>query len=117
MEKCEKYNTLGTFCERITFNLALKNNQSNVDNENEEQEVRNEWEWEVYEAVQMIQPNDILVIRSDDTFNPYYLIKLLTEPSEITYEFCDDYGHTFPVGHTVVKGHYLEVQRRLKNVT
>ena len=42
MEKCEKYNTLGTFCERITFNLALKNNQSNVDNENEEQEVRNE---------------------------------------------------------------------------
>ena len=52
-----------------------------------------------------VQPNDIVVFRSYDTFNPDYLIKLLTEPSKTTDEFCDDYGHTFPVGHTVVKGH------------
>ena len=89
MGKCESYNTLGTFCKRITVNLALKNNQSNIDNKNEE-EVDDEWEWEVSEAVQMVQPNDTVVIRSDDTFNPYYLIKSLTEPSEITDEFCDD---------------------------
>ena len=62
----------------------------------------------------MVQPNDTVVIWSDDTFNPHYLIKSLTEPSEITDEFCDDYGHTFPVGYTIVKGHYLEVHKRLK---
>ena len=53
----------------------------------------------------MVQPNYIAVFWSNDTFHPYYLIKSLTEPSEITNEFCDYYGHTFPVGHTVVKGH------------
>ena len=65
----------------------------------------------------MVQPNDIAVIRSDDAFKPYYLIKSLTGPSEITNEFFDNYGHTFPAGHTVVKTHYLEVHKRLKNVT
>ena len=35
----------------------------------------------ISETVQMVQPNDILVIWSNDTFNPYYLIKSLTEPS------------------------------------
>ena len=65
---------------------------------------------------QMIQPNYIVVIWSDDTFSPYHLIKSLTEPSEVTNESCDDYGHTFPVSHTVVKGHYLEFPERLNNV-
>ena len=46
MGKCENYNNLGTFCKRITVNLALKNNQSNADNENEEKEVEDEWEWD-----------------------------------------------------------------------
>ena len=54
MEKCEKYNTLGTFCERITVNITLKNSQSYKDNKNEEEEVENKWEWEVSEAVQMV---------------------------------------------------------------
>ena len=45
MEKCENYNNLGTFCKRITVNLALKNDESNADNENEE-EVEDEWEWD-----------------------------------------------------------------------
>ena len=51
----------------------------------------------------MIKPNYIVVIWLDDTFSPYYLIKSLTEPSEITDKLCDDYGHTFLVGHIVVK--------------
>ena len=38
MEKCENYNTFRTFSERIMVNLALKNNHSNGDNENEEVE-------------------------------------------------------------------------------
>ena len=45
------------------------------------------------------------------------MIKSATEPSEIIDEFCEDYGHTFPVAHTVEKGHYLEVHERLKNET
>ena len=65
----------------ITVNVTLKNNQSNADDENEEEKVEDQWEWEVSEAVRMVQPNDIVFIRSDDTFNPYYLIKSLTEPS------------------------------------
>ena len=69
----------------------------------------------VSEAFLMIKPIYIVVIWSEDTFHPY-LIKSLTEPNETTDEFCD-YGHTFPVFHTVVKGHYLEVHKRLKNVT
>ena len=52
----------------------------------------------------MIQTNYIVAIWSDDTFNPYYLIKSITEPTEITDKLCDDYGHTFPVG----PGSYLE---------
>ena len=64
----------------------------------------------------MIQPNYIVFICSDDTFSPYYLIKSLTESKEITNEFCDGYAHNFPVGNTVVKGHYLEVQKRFKKV-
>ena len=55
------------------------------------------------ETVQIVQPDDIVVNCSDDTFNQHYLIKSLIEPSEITVQFCDDYGHNFPVGHTVVK--------------
>ena len=65
----------------------------------------------------MVQPNDIAVIRSDDAFKPYYLIKSLTGPSEITNEFFDDYGHKFLAGYTVVRTHYIEVHKRLKNVT
>ena len=47
----------------------------------------------------MIQPNDVVVIRSDDSFNPYYLIKTMTEAVETDVPFTDDYGHTFPTGH------------------
>ena len=36
---------------------------------------------------------------------PYYLIKTMTEAVEIDVSFTDDYRHTFPIGHTVVKGH------------
>ena len=31
------------------------------------------------------------------------------EPKEM---FADDYAHTLPPGHSIVKGHYLEVQKR-----
>ena len=32
-------------------------------------------------------------------------------------EFCDAHEHNIRVDHTNVKGHYLEVHNRLKNVT
>ena len=67
----------------------------------EEHEV---WEWENSVAVQMIQPN-VVVIWSEDSFNPYYLIKTMTEAVEIDVPFTDDYRHTFPIGHTTMKAH------------
>ena len=41
----------------------------------------------------------------------------MIEVVEIDVPFTDDYGHTFPIGHTIVKGHYLEVLKRSKNTT
>ena len=64
----------------------------------------------------MIQPN-VVVVRSDDSFNPYYLIKTMIEAVKIDVPFTDDYGHTFPIGHTIVKGHYPEVLNMSKNTT
>ena len=43
----------------------------------------------------MIQPNDNVVVRSDESFNPYYLIKTMTEAVEIDVPFTDDYGPHF----------------------
>ena len=66
-----------TFCERITVKLALKNNQINTDNENEEEKVEDEWECEVSEAVQMTQPNYIAVTWPDDTFKSILLDQII----------------------------------------
>ena len=41
----------------------------------------------------------------------------MTEVVEIYVPFTDDYGHTFPIGHTIVKGHYLKVLKRFKSTT
>ena len=86
------------------------------DEDDEEFDEEHVCEWENSDAVQMIQPNDVVVIRSDDSLNPYYLIKTMTL-FWIDVPFTDDYRHTFPIGHTVVKGHYLEVLKRSKNTT
>jgi len=72
-------------------------------------------QWQMSDAVHMIKKDDIVVIRSVDTFNPYYLVKAMDEACELEEMFADDYGHTLPPNHTVVKGHYLEVQKRTKD--
>ena len=36
-------------------------------------------EWQVSDVVHMIKKNEIAVIRSVDTFNPYYLVKAMDE--------------------------------------
>ena len=118
--ECENYASLDSFVVRKTVNLPLKNGQEHLDDDEDDEEFDEEhevWEWENSEAVQMIEPNDVVVIRSDDSFNPYYLIKTMTEAVEIDVPFADNYGHTFPIGHTIVKGHYLEVLKRSKNTT
>ena len=118
--ECENYASLDSFVVRKTVNLPLKNGHEQSDDDEDDEEFDEEhgvWEWENSEAVQMIQPNDAVVIGSDDSFNSYYLIKTMTEVVEIYVPFTDDYGHTFPIGHTIVKGHYLEVLKRFKNTT
>ncbi len=69
-------------------------------------------EWQMSGVVHMIKKDDIVVIRSVDTFNPYYLVKAMDEAYELKEMFADDYGHTLPPNHSIVKGHYLEVQKR-----
>ena len=118
--ECENYASLDSFVVRKTVNLPLKNGHEQSDDNEDDGEFDEEhevWEWENSEAVKMIQPNDVVVIRSDDSFNPYYLIKTMTEAVKTDVPFTDDYGHTFPVGHTIVKGHDLEVLKRSKNAT
>ena len=66
--ECENYASLDSFVVRKTDD----------DEDDEEFDEEHVWEWENSEAVQMIQPNDVVVIRSDDSLNPYYLIKTMT---------------------------------------
>ena len=73
----------------------MKNGHEQSDDDEDDEEFDEEhevWEWENSEAVQMIQPN-VVVIWSDDSFNPYYLIKTMTEAVEIDVPFTDDYWH------------------------
>ena len=116
--ECESYASLDFFVVRKTVNLPLKNGHEQSDENDKEFDKEHEvWKWENSVAVQMIQPNDVVVIRSDDSFNPYYLIKTMTQAVESDVPFTDDYGHHFPIGQTTVKGHYLEVLERSKNTT
>ena len=41
----------------------------------------------------------------------------MTEAVQIDVSFTGNYGHTFPIGYTIVKGHYHEVLKRSKNTT
>ena len=118
--ECKNYASLDSFVVRKTVNLPLKNGHEQFDDDEDDEEFGEEhavWEWENSEAVQMIQPNDVGVIWSDDSFNPYYLIKTMAEAVQIDVPFTGDYGHTFPSGYTIVKGHYLEVLKRSENTT
>ena len=104
--ECEKYASLESFVVRKTVNLPLKNRHEQSDDDEDDEEFDEEhkvWEWENKEAIQMIQSNNVVVIRSDDSFNPYYLIKTMTEAVEIDVPITDDYRHTFPIGHAIVK--------------
>ena len=72
-------------------------------------------EWQISDVIQMIKKGDIAVIRSVDTFNPYYLVKALDEAYQLQEMFADDYGHTLPPGHSILKGYYLEIEKRTED--
>ena len=58
----------------------------------------------------------IAVIKTGDDF-PYYLLKLSEAPFETTDTVLDDYNHSFPPNHRVVKGNYLEMHKDLTDGT
>ena len=66
------------------------------------------------EASLLIKTDDIAVIKTGDDF-PYYLLKLTCEPYTTEANEKDDYNHTFPINHKVVKGHYMEVFKETKD--
>ena len=66
------------------------------------------------EACLLIKTDDIAVIKTGDDF-PYYLLKLTCEPYTTEANEKDDYNHTFPINHKVVKGHYMEVFKETKD--
>ena len=65
------------------------------------------------EAYSMLQEGDIAVIRSGDEYHPYYLSKLDCNPFE-TDDITDDYKHTFPSHHRVIRGNYLESFKEIR---
>ena len=63
--------------------------------------------WETSEAVNAIRRGDIVVVRSGDSFNPYYLLCALNKVKLLESNVKNDYGHFHVQGSSVIKGHYL----------
>ena len=59
------------------------------------------------ETSKHIQEDDVAVMKTSDD-HPYYLLKV-TSLFKTKAETRGDYRHTFPPGHRVVEGHYLEI--------
>ena len=62
----------------------------------------------------MLQVGDLAVIQSGDPHHPYFLLQLTCKPFETEIDVTDDYGHTFPSHHRVIRGHYLERFKEVK---
>ena len=111
-----------------TFQNTLKSNKKEIEDEDaEEDEDENKEEesdeddedeitWEESNAVQMIKEGDIVVVQSEDNYNPYYLICARSEVATLHDNFRDDFGHLQLKGQTVLSGNYLEeVQSKNEN--
>ena len=64
------------------------------------------------EASKFIEEGDFDVIKTGDD-HAYYLLKLTSSPYETKCEVTNDYKHSFPPFHRVVKGNYLEVFKEI----
>ena len=127
VDGCESHELLGDFVQRKVAFLSkpaegINDIPDDDDDDDDDVEIDEDIDdvqdnWELSEAVQMIQPKDVIIIRSDDGFHPYYLVKTLNTSLQLTELFCDDYGHSFNVGQSIVKGHYLEHHKKVKDVT
>lgn len=115
ISECENFQMLQGYGQRKVVNLLGTALDEDSDDEMCDELQDDKEEWEMSGAVNMIKKDDIVVIRSVDTFNPYYLVKAMDEAFQLKEMFADDYGHTFPPNHSIVKGHYLEVQQRKKD--
>eukprot|EP00112_Aurelia_sp_Birch-Aquarium-sp1_P023421 Seg6979.2 transcript_id=Seg6979.2/GoldUCD/mRNA.D3Y31 product="hypothetical protein" protein_id=Seg6979.2/GoldUCD/D3Y31 len=112
---CDNPQMLQEYGQRKVVNLLTKAADEDSDDEMCDEVQDEKEEWQMSDAVNMIKKDDIVVIRSVDTFNPYYLVKAIYEAFELEEMFADDYGHTLQPDHSIVQGHYLEVQKRTKD--
>jgi len=108
-QNCVNHSIFGKYTKPKLVSLNAKKNYSESDEEDlEDEEHQEEIIWEESDAVQMIREDDIVVVRSGDNYNPYYLIYATAKVEVLNSEFRDDYGHFHPKGQAVLSGNYLE---------
>ena len=109
--KCE------IFREKGSKRKAAVDNDDRNDTDDNELDEFNEFDDDVCEEVSYVEgeaygllhADDIAVIRSGDEHHPFYLLKLNDNPFETVENITDDYHHSFPMGHRIIKGNYLEL--------
>ena len=57
----------------------------------------------------MVRAGAIVVVRADDEYSSYYLIKVVTPSFTLAEDCKDDYGHIFFQNTEVISGHYFEI--------
>lgn len=58
---------------------------------------------------ELLSVDSIAVVRSDEEFTPYYLVKVTKPPHTLTTTVTDQYQYRFEAGCTVIVGHYFEL--------
>ena len=97
-------------CKWHNFTIESANKSPGSDSDESDDEVF----FTKTEASLLIKTNNITVIKASDNC-PYYLLKLTCEPYTTETNEKDDCNHTSLINHKVVKGHYLEVFKEMKD--
>ena len=78
-------------------------NEDDIDMEDEELHVQ------LSTAVEMVSVGSVIVVRANDDYSSYYLIKVINPPCILEENSKDSYGHTFASNTEVISGHYFEI--------
>ena len=111
-QNCSDFQMFTKYVEpvKVTFRGKSEKGGDESDEIDSEDELEDDSEdiWSESDAVQMVKKGDVVVVRSGDDFNPYYLIYAEDEIKPLDIEFSDGYGHNYLPGQSVLKGYYLE---------
>ena len=78
-------------------------NADDIDMEDEE------LHFQLSTAVEMVSVGSVIVVRANDDYSSYYLIKVINPPCILEENSKDNYGHTFASNTEVISGHYFEI--------